>query len=558
MSRRSLSVAAACALFLIAGIREISLAAQAPSDHPRLLVLLVVDQMRADYVDEYGGRWTGGLKRLIDAGAVFSRTAYPYFNTVTCAGHATISTGTFPATHGIISNQWWDRGSGRLVTCTQDRDAALISYGAPASGGDSPAALRVSSLGDALSARFGPASRSVSVSVKDRSAIMLAGHRADAVTWLNEASDQWVTSRAYGEKRVEFVREYVRQHPFERELTEVWNRLAAPDRYLFQDDATGERPPNGWTQTFPHPLSGEGKLSRAARVSLWEASPFSDEYVADVAATAIDALKLGNGSATDLLTVSFSALDLVGHRFGPRSHEVQDVLARLDLTIGRLFDRLDQRVGQARYVVALTADHGVATIPEQLTAEGLDAGRIVAEDIGDRAEKALESRFGSGNYVARAFYSDVYFAPGVSAKVEGDDAARKAVIGAIRTVPGVERVVIGSDLRAKATDRDPLVQAVALSYFPGRSGDLIVIPRPNWSFILRGTPPALMNAATHGTANAYDSRVPLILMGTSIRAGTYTQAATPADVAPTLAFLAGATMLRTDGHVLKQALAESR
>ncbi len=515
------------------------------SSRPTLVVLLVVDQMRADYIDRYGHQWSAGLARLLDHGAWFRLAAIPYLNTVTCPGHATIATGTYPRTHGVVLNEWWDRGAGRLVGCTDDPSAALVSYGRPLSGGASIAALRVPTLADELRLQQPVPPRIVTVSLKARTAIMLAGRRADAVTWFADEG-AWATSAPYAAAPVPFVQQFVGANPVEGELDLTWTLALDPARYLFEDLAPGERPPAGWTPTFPHPLRGDGSAAAAA-YQRWERSPFSDDYLGRLAEAGVDALQLGRGRGVDFLGVSFSALDRVGHRFGPRSHEVQDTLVRLDRTIGRLLDHLDRSVGRDRYVVALTADNGVARIAEQTQAGGVPAGRIAGGRLADAINRALEPYLGPGKYVARSVYTDVYFATGIYERVAANPEAMQAVVRALTEVEGIARVYRREDLAGAGADLDPMKRAAALGYVEGRSGDVIVVPRPYYYF-------SSPDATTHGTAHQYDARVPIIFAGPGIRPGEYLTTASPADIAPTLALLAGVTMSATEGRVLAEAI----
>ncbi|HLA78585.1 MAG TPA: alkaline phosphatase family protein [Vicinamibacteria bacterium] len=513
---------------------------------PRLVVVVVVDQMRADYIDRYGHRWTGGLRRLLDQGAVFPQAAFPYLTTLTCVGHATVATGTLPRTHGIPANQWWDRDSGKSVTCTEDPAAPLVPYGTGSpSGGESALRLRVATFADELRAQAGTPPRVVTLSLKPRSAIMLAGHRGDAVLWSVNAQT-WASSTAFSPTASPAVAELVKDRLPEAALGRVWNRLLAPDAYLFDDDAAGERPPAGWTRTFPHPLRGENGEPDAGFYTRWTDSPYADEALGAMAGAAVAKLGLGRGPGTDYLGVSFSTLDLVGHAFGPRSHEVQDILLRLDATLGRLLAELDRLVGREHYLLALTADHGVAPVPEQVALAGIDAGRIDTAEVRARIEKALAAWLGPGPHLAWAPYTEVYFAPGVMEKLRQMPEALRAAVEAAGSAPGVGRVLVGAELAQGSAADDPLALVAARSYVPGRSGDLVLLPKAYWIPTSSGT--------THGTLYQYDSRVPLLLAGPGIKAGSYLGPATPADIAPTLAYLTGITLARTDGRVLSEAL----
>ena len=513
---------------------------------PRLLVVLSVDQFRGDYVTLYGHQWSRGLKRLVDGGAQFTQAAYPYFTTVTCAGHATIGTGAFPATHGLPANSWLDRATGKTVSCTDDPGVSTVSYGRPSTAlGHSAHALRNPSFGDELRTQGAGGPRVVTMSIKPRSAIMMAGHGGDLVLWHNDG-DGWASSTAFGREPVPFIARFAADHPVARDSGATWDRLLPASMYRFDDESRHEDTPAGWSSTFPHVLPDVATNPKEF-YALWEETPFSDAALGRLAAEAVRGFRLGSAQGrTDYLGVSFSALDYVGHDFGPRSHEVQDVLARLDVTIGRLLDDIDRHVGRGHYTVVLTGDHGVAPIPEDAAEAGLDAGRMPAREIVDAASRAIASVLGEGTHVLKLAYIDLYLAPGVVDRLRETPGALRAVTQAIAAVRGVERVLVGEDLASRKGDGDPLVRAAALNYVADRSGDLIVLPRPYWQNSTSGT--------THGTGYGYDQRVPLVLFGARVKPGTYDAAVTPADIAPTLAYLAGVTLARTDGRPLAEAL----
>jgi predicted AlkP superfamily pyrophosphatase or phosphodiesterase len=278
----------------------------------------------------------------------------------------------------------------------------------------------------------------------------------------------------------------------------------------------------------------------------WEQTPLADAYLARMASAAAREFKLGQGSGTDFLGISFSTLDVVGHAFGPKSHEVQDVLAQLDVTLGKLLDDLDRTVGRDRYVVAVTGDHGVAPIPEQMAADGIEAGRISGAEIRRRVDAALAPALGAGPHVDALIYTDLYFKPGVWTYLLEHPATMTAVVDAIEGTPGVLRVLKGDDIAAVRLGVDQLAQTALFSYVPDRSGDLMIVPKPYYQNSTLGT--------THGTGYRYDARVPVVLAGAGIKPGEHATPASPADIAPTLAYLTGITLPRPDGHVLQEAL----
>jgi predicted AlkP superfamily pyrophosphatase or phosphodiesterase len=520
---------------------------------PKLVVVLVVDQMRGDYVERYGNQWTGGLHRLVTAGARFLRASYPYSHNVTCAGHATIATGTFPSTSGITGNSWFDRALGRSIRCSDEPGATTVSYAGSARSSNGPGRLLAPTLTDEMRAQLAGPTRVVTMSMKDRTAIMLAGRRSEATTWFSATARGMVTSSYYTRTPVPFVAEFVRANPIEAEFNTPWTRARPADRYLFDDDGVGEKPPPYWTRTFPHAFAGSADPADAWEA--WESSPRSDAYLGRFGTAAIDALKLGQGAGTDFLGISFSALDLVGHDFGPASHEVQDVLIRLDKVIGALLAHLDRTVGAANYVLALTGDHGVALIPEAATKNGLDAGRVRTSVVAKAAQEGLQRALGTGEYKIRQVYSDVYLDAAVVETLRANPAAVETVLRTLRAAPGVAAAFFSEflDSHAAAGSRD--ARAALLNYAPGRSGDFVVLPRPNWFFVTEDGTPQPGSASSHGVPYSYDQHVPLVLFGAGITKGQSLRAVTPADIAPTLAFLCGITLPRPDGEVLVEALA---
>ncbi len=495
--------------------------------------------MRADYVDHFSGEWTAGLKRMVTQGAWYQRAAYPYLTTVTCAGHATISTGSFPHVHGVFQNNWWDRDAGRQMWCTEDPSATNIGYGIHPTGGDSPYRLKVPTFSDQM--RAGRQAHVVSLALKARSAIMLGGHAGDSVTWLNDALDGWQTSTAYSEHAVPAAKAFIDANPMTADLGKTWERSLPAASYTGPDDGVGEAPPAGWSRSFPHVLKGTSGKADGTYATQWERSPFADEYVGRFAAALVESLQLGRHDGTDVLAVSFSSTDLVGHAFGPRSHEVRDMYVRLDKTIGLLFDRLDALVGKDQWVAGLTADHGVTPIPEQLVAEGKDAGRISGRAMVEAIETALVPRLGTGKKLAVLNTNDIYFEKGIYEKIRKTRRVLATVISTIQSQPGIQRVFRSEELREGATSKDPLLRAASLSYVPGRSGDIVFVAKPGWMISAAGT--------THGSASADDQRVPLLFYGRGIKPGQYQDPASPADLTPTLAAISGLTM-KAEGHPL--------
>ena len=523
--------------------------------HPKLVVMIVVDQMRGDYVDKFRGQWTGGLKRLMEEGAWFREAAYPYAATETCVGHATISTGAFPANHGMIANSWWDRDQQKMVTCTSDPTAKNVAYaGGSTKDGDSAVRMLLPSFAEELKFQTGGATRVVTFSLKARAAITLAGHKADAVTWLDTGTGDWVTSSTYG--TMPFLEEFVKKHPLSEDYGKTWSLALPESAYFYDEKATGAAPPGGWSASFPHPLHGKDGTTSADEVFVeqWASSPFADIYLTRMAEAAIDSLRLGKAGGTDYLGVSYSTLDHVGHAYGPRSREIQDILVRLDKDIGELLAHLDQKVGRGNYIVALSADHGVVPVPEDMAKTGVDTGVLSVPDLQERMENALQPFNYMQPVIARIAEGNVYFSPGMYGRLKQDPAALRAVVDAALMQPGVAAVYRAEDLSAAVSSSSQIRTALTLNYFPGRSGDLFIVPKPYW--LVDGSPAGKKagGGTGHGTPYNYDQHVPLFLLGYGIQPGEYFAAVTPADIAPTFAALCGITLATRDGRVLVEAL----
>lgn len=522
---------------------------------PKLIVMIVVDQMRADYLEKFRGEWSGGLKRMLTEGAWFRAAAYPYAATETCVGHSTVSTGAFPASHGMIANAWWDRELQKMVTCTSDPKAKNVAYaGGTTKGGDSAWRMQVPAFAEELKFQTGGATRVVTFSLKARAAITMAGHKGDAATWFDGGSGSWVTSGAYGS--MPFVEDYVKQHPVSAEFGKSWTLSLPPSAYLYDEKATGAVPPDGWGLTFPHTLRGkEGSAAPSEDFyEQWATSPFADTYLTQLGLAAVDALGLGKSGGTDYLGISYSPVDYVGHAYGPRSREIEDVLLKLDKDLAELFAHLDAKVGKGNYVVGFTGDHGVAPTPEDMAKTGVPAGELRLVNVKEKVEAALGGFGLKAPGVARVSGSDIYFAPGVYEQIQQNPAMLQAVTEAILSEPGVAGVYRAEELSPGSRSLLANRTAFEWSYFPGRSGDLFVVAKPYW--LLDGTAKgeARDYGTTHGSQNYYDQRVPVILMGYGIEHGEYFEPATPADVAPTFGALTGVTLTTRDGRVLGEAL----
>ena len=530
-------VLAAVAAALVGSAAEPSIKGQA--SRPLLVVLVVVDQFRGDYVDTYGHQWTDGLREIFQRGAVFTNAVVPYGMTRTCTGHSSIATGTLPSSHGIVDNEWFDRATSRFVGCTEDPGVSPVAIGpGRAIERHSARHLRAPTLAEELRRQEASPPRIVSLALKARSAISLVGRGGPrTVAMWEEDSGTWATSTAYATAPAPEAASFVTAHPPSAARGASWERRLPIEAYLNEDRGPGE--PAG--AVFPHSLRPPfGGLF----TPIWDASPYSDAYLGDLAVSMVDSLGLGRNAGTDLLLMSFAALDYVGHAYGPKSHEVQDVLARLDVVLGRLMATLDTTIGRDRYVLALTSDHGVASLPVE------SGGRVNLPAVGRAVDVALSSAFGRRPSVHAISGSSIHLAPGVIDKVRSSTALKDAVDRALMRVPGIARVYWSDQLTSTSATQDVLLDAMRASYVPDRSGDLMFVPARHWVISDAGT--------NHGTPYDYDMRVPLALIGSRVVAGRHGSASSIIDVAPTLAALAGITMPRAQGRVLAEAIGRGR
>lgn len=504
-------------------ISQLAFAAATPLQKPKLVVVIVVDQLRADYLQRFQERFLpakgangtlGGFRYLMSEGAYYPQAQYDVLQSLTCVGHATVLTGAYPYQSGIISNAWYDREAGSLVHCAEDHDSPLV--GAPqkdARAAASPKTLRGTTVGDELK-NVSEGSRVVSLSIKDRSSIMLGGHRADIAIWFDEASFQWVSSKYY-----------LPQGKLPEWLTLINHNLKRPK--------------------IEKPMS---KYSEAL------ASSFGLEALSLAADQAMEANKLGNGKAIDLLAISFSPVDFIGHEFGPNSPEIEQIMEAQDQAISRLLNSLNKKLsrGIKDALIVLTSDHGVAPVPSWSKARKMDAGSIDLDQVSKLITQRLEKKFGrssDGPWVLSTRIANIYLNhKTIASKGLNRTEVENESKDAIWNLPGVAYVFSHTDYQSRKLPPGMHERQILQTYYPGRSGDLIIIPKPNWA-------PGGENSGNHMTGYAFDRTVPLLLAGPQFRPGLYAQKANPIDIAPTLSFVLGIVPPSlSEGRVLHEAL----
>jgi predicted AlkP superfamily pyrophosphatase or phosphodiesterase len=502
---------------LIAALAVAASSLGAAGGRPKLVVAITVDQFRYDYLERFGP-YQGGLARLLREGAVFTNAYLEHAPTVTAAGHAVVLTGAPPAASGIVGNEWYDRSSKKQVTSVSDEETTLL--GASGGPGASPRRLLAETIGDELK-KADPRARVIGVSLKDRSAILPAGRSADGAFWYDAKTGSVVSSSYYFKDLPAWVKAFNARRYADRFAGAEWKPLADGKPLLVL------------------PPGGPDYYSRLA------ASPFGNELVVQLAEAAIDAEKLGRGPATDLLAVSLSANDYVGHRYGPDSEQVKDVSLRTDLLLGEFFQFLDARVGLPNVLIVLTSDHGVAPIPELRAAAGQPGGRIRDADIAAAVEQRLAARYGEGRWVVGKSGPAPYLNHELAAQ-RGVKLAelRREAAEAVRALPHIARVYTAEELAARPGG-DEIDRRVRNGYHPERSADLFPVAERYWVFGAE--------RAGHGSPYDYDAHVPVIFWGSAVKAGRYERRIAVNEIAPTLAALVG---VKPPRHSTGRALAE--
>jgi predicted AlkP superfamily pyrophosphatase or phosphodiesterase len=508
-------------------------AARAPR-RPRLVVLIVVDQLSTWAFERDRPLYRGGFARLLREGAYVRAGELPYANTFTAPGHATIGTGAPPSVHGVVGNTWYRRDEGAERPAEYDPDAPPLPVGPSHDGAleaedsASSRALRVEGVADVLRRATGGRARSVAISLKARSAVFVAGKRPDVAVWYEPAAGGMTTSRAFASAAPPWLVELARTRPDTRFFDQTWEPLDAAllaRATGIPDDAVGEGSVHGLGPTFPHALAASDRPGRAILHT-----PYADELVMDAALAAIPALGLGADDVPDLLAVSFSAHDYAGHLWGPESWEVLDLKLRLDAALGRLFDQLDARLGRGGWAAVLTADHGVTPVVERSKVTG--ARRIRTDEIARAVEAVLEPRIGKGPWIAQISSGNVYFSRAFANEPPGArDDALTAAADAIGRIPGVATAARSDRLAGRCDGRAQLPRALCLSIVPGESGELLVVPAAG-SVITNFT------SGSHHDAPFDDNRrVPILVLapGLAPQAG----AGSLLQVAPTVAALLG-------------------
>jgi predicted AlkP superfamily pyrophosphatase or phosphodiesterase len=532
----------------VAALTLSALPARAGREQVKFVLQITVDGLRADRLSRYGDRFgEGAFRHLLEEGVVYANAHYQHANTETIVGHTTLATGAFPSEHGMVGNVWYDREAGELSYNIEDPEAPILptrevevkaeqvdpTQKMSRTKGRSPRAILAATFSDGLAVYSAGRSKIFGVSGKDRGAVSMAGQTGKAF-WFSSDTGDFVTSTYYYDAYPEWVREWNARRKAAEYAGTSWELLNDPATYLYasQDDRPYEVDLRGYGRVFPHPFGdADDKLFPTKLVI----SPAGDRLLFDFARALVENEEMGRDEVTDYLALSFSAVDAVNHFFGPSSLENEDVVLQLDRTLADLFAFIDGKVGLEHTLIVLSADHGMAEMPEYMGELGYGAGRLSPDKIIDAANEAGQEAFGIDGIVRFFFRPYLYLDDEKISAAEVDmDEAERAVASALTTVNGVAVAAARSGM--STPQPTPVLERIRRNTHESRSGDIYVAQEPYW-FLFEKGPIAVM----HGSPWRYDTHVPVIFAGPSIGAQRINRLVHPVDVAPTLAAFLGMT-----------------
>jgi predicted AlkP superfamily pyrophosphatase or phosphodiesterase len=509
---------------------------------PKLVVGLVIDQMRWDYLYRYSDLYSdNGFKRLLKEGFSCENTMIPYTPTYTAPGHTCIYTGSIPAIHGIVSNAWYNRPGGKYMYCTDDSTVSSVGSDTKA-GKMSPENMWATSIADELRLSNNFKSKVIGIALKDRGAILPAGHSANAAYWYDDKVGKWITSTYYMQALPQWVNAFNDKGYPARYMDMEWQLLLPEGKYTA---STSDNKPYEWpikgleTTTFPHKLN----TIKKDRFEAFKTTPFANTYTLELAKAAVTNESLGKNTVPDFLTVSISSTDYIGHSFGPNSIEAEDTYLRLDKDISDFLSFLDATVGKGNYLFFLSADHGAAHVPAFLNEHGINGAGIDDEELEKALNKKLEEKFGYKKAIQHVSSYQVY----LQDSLQYNEEIKEFVIAELKKEKYIQTAI---DLTEISEATLPAIQKerITNSYTPSRSGDVQFVFKPGYfDGSSKGT--------THGLWNPYDSHIPLLFFGSGIKSGKLYRETYMTDIAATLAAILQIQMPSgCVGHVITEVM----
>lgn len=504
--------------------------AQSTQEKPKLIIGIIVDQMRQEYLYKFADRYSeGGFKRMMNEGFMMKNGHYNYIPTYTGPGHASVYTGTTPATHGIIGNTWYVRSLNKSIYCAEDSTVTNVG-GTPSNGQISPRNMLTTTITDELRFATNKRSKVVGLAIKDRGASLPAGHLGDAY-WYDSENGDFMTSTYYYDSLPKWVQDFNAKKLPDSYLSKTWEPLYPIETYKqsINDNNDFEAPFIGKeTPTFPYIL--DSLKANNDNYGLISATPFGNSLTLDFTYATIEGEQLGKRGETDFLAVSFSSPDYIGHRFGPASKEVEDNYLRLDLEMEKFLNYLDKTYGKGEYLVFLSADHGVSDVATYMASENIPAGNLNMAYITGQLKGYTQQKYGVGEWIVNISNEQIFLnselakEKGVNISDMEEDLAKFLL-----KFKGIKEVYTSTSMRNSAftQDRPALLQ---MGYNHKSSGELLVILEPGWlTGGARGT--------SHGTGYSYDTNVPIMFFGWGVKHGSSSRRVSITDIAPTLSMM---------------------
>ncbi len=535
------------ASLLIALFLFLAVTGQTSHQRPKVVVGIVVDHMRWDYLYRYYDRYAdnGGFKRLLNKGFSCESTMIPNTPTVTASGHAGIYTGSVPAIHGIVGNSWWDSRINNSVYCTQD-DTAKTVGSTTTQGQMSPANMLTTSICDELRLATNFKSKVIGIALKDRGSILPAGHSANAAYWYDNKTGDWITSTYYMNDLPQWVKDFNAKKLVDKYYEEGWSTLYPLNTYQqsSDDNKPYENKPFGAGTNFPYSLKKFVGTNSNSYISV---TPHGNTFTFEMAKAALTAEQLGKDSVTDFLAISLSSPDYISHSFGPNSVESEDDFLRLDKALGDFLNFLNSTIGEGQYLLFLSADHGGAHVPGFFKEHHLPAGTVEMEGLYTDLNKSLKEKFGVDELVVEISNYQVYLNQQLinTSKLNKKEILQWTIDYSSH-YPGVERAFESAAL-SSTTLNATIKEMIANGYYASRSGDIQLMFQPQWieGFKAAGT--------THGVWNPYDAHIPLLWYGWNIKPGKSYRQIYMTDIAPTIAAMLHIQMPSGNvGHVIEE------
>lgn len=510
-------------------------------NQPKLVVGVVVDQMRMDYIYRYWDKYSeNGFKKLMSEGFTCKNAHFNYIPTYTGPGHASIFTGATPMNHGIIANDWYDKASGKEIYCVSD--SLRNSIGTKNKQGKmSPSLLLAPTLGDAFKVSTQFRGKTIGISLKDRGAVLPAGHSADAAYWMDYESGHFISSDHYMSNLPKWVKAFNAEKHADKLAKEGWQTLLALEKYT---ESTEDNTPyekiynkNGYP-VFPYDLP---QLIKDKGYYAFANSPYGNTIVRQFAEQAIINEDLGDDAFLDLLTISFSSPDMVGHSFGPQSIEIEDTYIRLDLEIAELISSLNERIGEGNYTLFLTADHAAAQVPAYLKDHKIPTDYFETERFESELNAMLVAQFGAGNWVLSFSNQQLFLNHAlIDSKAINEEEILNSIQDFALNFKGVASVLSAKQLQHPLPN-DQFASMAQRGWNPLRSGDVVVQFLPGWmSYGHQGT--------THGSSYNYDSHVPIMFYGFGVKQGVELNPVDITQIAPTVSIITSTAFPMLSDH----------